>query len=119
MMNRISYLLFITVLLVGCSASLSSIEDASAKYKLDKGYKSLEILYNNFYKGMQRKEVERLLGEPDYSPINGQYYYSSAQSVYSEDQKREVVVGLVIDYRDINGTITESLQNFWIGPIGE
>lgn len=115
-------LLFITLLIlfiIGCYAGLSSIENDSAKYRHDKDYKSLEVIFKNLYKGMQRNEVERLLGEPDYSPIDGQYYYSSNKSVYSKIQERKVPFGLVVDYRNRNGVITETLQNFWIGPVGE
>ncbi len=119
LMHRILYILLFAALLVGCYAGLSSIENDSAKYKHDKDYTSLEVLYKNLSKGMHRNEVERLLGEPDYSPLNGQYYYSSDRSVYAKDQKREVPVGLIVDYRNKNGLITEMLQEFWLGPIGE
>lgn len=119
MRYRISYILLMTAILLGCSAGLLSLENDSARYKHNKGYTSLETICNSFYKGMPRTEVEHLLGEPDYSPINGQYYYSSDRSVYLEDQGREVSVGLVVDYRDMNGKITETLQEFWLGPIGE
>jgi outer membrane protein assembly factor BamE (lipoprotein component of BamABCDE complex) len=112
MIHRIIQLLLVGAFLVSCATSLSSIEKASANY-------SLEIIYKNLSKGMQRKEVERLLGEPDYSPIDGQYYYSSNRSAYAEDQGREVAIGVVVDYRDRNGDITEKLQEFWLGPIGE
>jgi outer membrane protein assembly factor BamE (lipoprotein component of BamABCDE complex) len=119
MIHRIIQLLLVGAFLVSCATSLSSIEKASANYKQDRDYTSLEIIYKNLSKGMQRKEVERLLGEPDYSPIDGQYYYSSNRSAYAEDQGREVAIGVVVDYRDRNGDITEKLQEFWLGPIGE
>ncbi len=111
--------LFLAALLTGCVAGLPSIGNDSAKYKNSKDYRSLEAIFKTFSKGMPRTEVKRLLGESDYSPVNGQYYYSSNQSVYSEDQDRKVPVGLVVDYRDKNGLITEMLQEFWMGPIGE
>jgi len=119
MMRRILQVVLLTVLLAGCSAGLSSLESASASYKQHRYYTSLEKIYKNLSSGMYRKEVVRLLGEPDYSPINGQYYYSSNGSEYSEEQKREISVGLVVDYRDENGEITERLQQFWLGPIAE
>lgn len=113
------YIVLLTVLLVGCYTGLSPIENAGAEYRLDRSYKSLEVIYKNLSPGMQRKEIERLLGEPDYSPGDGQDYYSSDRSVYVEEQEREVVVGLVVDYQDKNGAVTETLQEFWLGPIGE
>ncbi|WP_133511610.1 hypothetical protein [Candidatus Thiosymbion oneisti] len=111
--------MLLTALLVGCYADLSPIESAGAEYRRNRSYKSLEVIYKSLFPGMQRKEIERLLGEPDYSPGGGQYYYSSDRSVYVEEQEWEVVVGLVVDYRDKNDAITETLQEFWLGPIGE
>lgn len=109
--------LFLIILLAACSSSL--LEDKSAQYKRDKEYRSLQVIFENLSKGMPRKEVERLLGDPDYSPTNGQYYYSSSQSVYSKDQDRTVPVGLVVDYCDTSGKLTDTLQAFSLGPIGE
>jgi outer membrane protein assembly factor BamE (lipoprotein component of BamABCDE complex) len=111
--------MFISAFIVGCSANLSAIEEASRSYKQNKNYASLEIIHKNISKGMQRKQVENLLGEPDYSPVNGQYYYSSDQSSYVEEQERQISIGLVVDYRDNNNVVTKSLENYWLGPIGE
>jgi hypothetical protein len=119
MIHRILQTILFTVLLAGCFANMTSLENASVSYKEHKDYASLEDIYKRFSKGLQRKEVERLLGEPDYSPIEGQYYYSSDQSEYSENQERKVSIGLVVDYRDSNGRITKRLQEFWLGPIAE
>jgi hypothetical protein len=106
-------------MLVGCSGKASSLEDASDKYKKDKTYASLKIVYDKLSKGMPRKEVDSLLGDPDYSPIDGQYYYSSDKRIYDEDQDREVPVGVVVDYRNDKDEVTEILQEFSLGPIGE
>jgi outer membrane protein assembly factor BamE (lipoprotein component of BamABCDE complex) len=106
-------------LLAGCPGGLSPTEEASASYKQNKDYASLEQIYSKLSNGMQRMEVERLLGEPDYSPIDGQYYYSTDRSDYSEEQKREVAAGLVVDYRDKNGDVTDTLQEYWLGVIAE
>ncbi|MGD8912878.1 MAG: hypothetical protein PVI97_06705 [Candidatus Thiodiazotropha sp.] len=119
MVYRVPRILFVTVILVGCSLGLLPIENAGEHYRQHRDFASLETIYNGFYKGMGRMEVERLLGEPDYSPIDGQYYYSSDRSVYSDDQAKDVNLGLVVDYRDVNGEITERLHEFWLGPIGE
>ncbi len=119
MIYRILRLLPLFVFLAGCSAGWSSVEKASVTYKRDKSYASLEIIAGGFFKGMRRAEIERQLGEADYSPTDGQYYYSSDRSVYVEEQDRKVTVGLVVDYRDENGITTETLQIFRLGPIGE
>ncbi len=119
MVFRTSQIFFLTVLLAGCLTNSLSLENASVSYKQNKDYLSLKNIHKSFAKGMQRKKVESLLGEADYSPIDGQYYYSSDRYEYSEDQERDVSIGLVIDYRDIDGEITEKLQEYRLGPIGE
>lgn len=117
MVSRITQLLLIGIFFTGCSTDISLLENASVKYKRNKEYASLEVIYRHLSKGMQRNEVERLLGEADYSPTNGQYYYSSNKSASIEG--RSVPVGLVLQYRDTNDMVTTTLQRFWMGPIGE
>lgn len=71
---------------------------------------------------MLRSEVENLLGEPDYSPVEGQYYYASDREVYPQNgtaNQVKVPVSLVVDYRNQLGEITDKLQTFWMGPLGE
>lgn len=119
MIMRMLQILLIGGLVAGCSGNLAAIESASAQYKKTKDFKSLETIYKHLSKKTLRKEAKRLLGEPDYSPTEGQYYYSSNQSEYSKEQKRDVALGLVVDYRDKNGAVTDRLQAFWLGPIAE
>ncbi len=119
MIRRMLYILFFSAFLAGCLAGLPSMENAGTSYRHGKDYASLEVIYKNMSRGMHRKEIERLLGEPDYSPTDGQYYYSSTRTVYSENQDRDVAVGLVVDYRDEKGTVTARLHEFRLGPIGE
>ncbi len=95
------------------------VQHSSVSYKGYKDYASLEAIYKNLFKGMNRKEIIQLLGKADYSPIEGQYYYSSERSEYSASQEREITVGLVVDFRDSNGSLTENLQAFWLGTIAE
>lgn len=119
MIHRISLLVLFAALLTGCFFNLSHLEKASTSYKQTKDYASLSKISKSLSKGMLRKEVVRLLGEPDYSPIDGQYYYSSDHYEYSEEQDRDVSVGLVVDYRDSNGELTSKLQEYKIGRISE
>ncbi len=65
--------LSISVLMCGCG----SVEKASQHYRQHRDYASLNVLSNHLHKGIPRKEVEDLLGEPDYSPTEGQYHYVS------------------------------------------
>ncbi len=113
------YFIFASIFFLSCSNSSTFLEDAGRQYKHDKDFVSLEVIYSKLFKGMNRKEVENLLGKPDYSPIEGQYYYSSTRTEYSEDQEKEVIIGVVVNYNDSNGDPTPNLQDFWLGPIGE
>ncbi len=57
---------------------------------------------------MAQNEVEIILGEPDYSPTEGQHYYSS-------NQKNRIgfTLGLVVEYE------AGRLKSFELMPIGE
>ena len=120
-MKKTNTLLFFVILLLS-SCSYQSLERASRNYKADKDYASLQVIYKHLDEGMKRTEVERLLGEPDYPPIEGQYYFSTDHSEYPKDgatDRVKVTVGLVIDYRNQLGGLTDELQTFWLGLIGE
>ncbi len=119
MLRGILPFLLVGLFLLGCSTRLTPLANASRQYQQTKDFASLEIIYSKLNKGMSREKVEHLLGKPEYSPLEGQYYYSSVQSIYSEDQERDVAMGIVVNYRDSNGFVTEILQDFWTGPIGE
>ncbi len=103
------------MLLAGCGAP--ALDDASRSYKANRDYASLEMIFGQLSPGMDRREVERLLGEPDYSPTDGQFYYSSDRR--ADGGRDGAPLGLVVDYRDRDGTVTDTLRDLWIGPIGE
>ncbi|NOX92082.1 MAG: hypothetical protein GXP18_06440 [Gammaproteobacteria bacterium] len=106
-------------LLTACSVFLSPLEEASAKYKNNRDYESLQIIHEHLAFGIERKAIENLLGEPDYSPTDGLYYYSSSQRVFIENQNRYTSPGLIVDYRDKKGVTTETLRKFQLRNIGE
>ena len=116
-------LLFSIILLLtaSCGVQIQALEQASRSYKADKDYVSLEVIYRHLSKRMERGEVEDLLGEPDYSPIEGLYYYSSSRRKAESRGKEQITmpVGLVVDYRDKKGLLTEKLQIFQLGSIEE
>lgn len=112
------------LLLTGCKNGADELEQASRIYKSTKDYVSLEILCEQLHKGMMRSTVEELLGKADYSPIEGQEYYSSDRretvgSGKEQIRQRDIPVGLVVDYRDEQGELTGRLQSFRLGRIGE
>lgn len=96
-------------------------ELAGDSYKAHKDYASLEIIYRYLSKGMERTEVEKLIGEADYSPIDGQYYYSSdlRKTELRGKEWIDVPVGLIVDYRNEQGVLTDKLRSFQMGSIGE
>lgn len=102
-------------------AKASNWRRHSALYKRSRNYASLRVLVKRLKVGMSQQTVERLLGEPDYSPIEGQFYYSS-------DRKNAggVTIGLVVEYRKteyrkdgIHTTLTGKLESYTLMAIGE
>jgi hypothetical protein len=106
--------LLLAALLLGCGGQ--DVEQASARYKARKDAASLQIVSACLKTGMARSEVEALLGEADYSPIDGQEYYASQQGGPDQDKAGPT---LVVDYRDAQGEVTDALHQFWIGAVGE
>jgi hypothetical protein len=93
----------------------------SARYKTIRDYRSLKLLVKRLKVGMPPSKVEEILGEPDYSPVDGQYYYSS-----NRENSKGVTIGLVVEYRkteyrggDIHTVITGKLESFRLMPIAE
>ena len=117
------YPVFFTILLffLTCTEKESLptfIQQASQTYKKSGDYRSLEMLAAYLHKGMPESEVKQLLGEPVYSPIEGQYYYASD----SADVETHFVLGLVVNYTRQDSTNPGSprlLKNFELMPIGE
>lgn len=71
--------------------------------------------------GMDRTSLEALMGEPDYSPIEGQYYFSTGGECPIDDE-RTASCGVVVDFRDYSSAdsiLTGSLQSCWWGAIAE
>lgn len=104
------------MLLAGCATP--TLDEASRSYRANRDYASLEMIFGHLSPGMDRSDVERLLGEPDYSPTDGQFYYASDRRAADGDRDGSPV-GVVVDYRDEDGTVTDTLRDVWIGPIGE
>jgi hypothetical protein len=72
--------------------------------------------------GISRNGLESILGKPDYSPIKGQYYFSTGGSCQLEGTNRTAACGVVADFRRLQGSQTQlmdSLQSCFWGAIGE
>ncbi|UTW45128.1 hypothetical protein KFE80_12280 [bacterium SCSIO 12696] len=116
------------LMLYGCSEN--ELENASASYKSNHDYESLAKIHASLTEGMRKSDVEMLLGESDYSPIEGQYYYSSDRYSPIEGSGNPPTtanVGLIVEYRiteypgdgTIKSILTDRLQGYYFGPIGE
>lgn len=119
MIKILSTITFLSIVIFSCaSVDTSGIAFYSKHYKENRKYEHLEFIFNTLKVGMSKKKIEVLLGEADHSPIEGLYYYSSDKYEYSKLIDREQPVGAVLDYRK-SGVLTDRLQEFTLGPIGE
>jgi len=106
--------------LPACPAKDGGPAGLSEAFQKNHDYESLSRLVGHLRLGMARAEVERLLGKPDYSPIEGQYYYAAADRRTPEGTP----VGLIVEYRRMNvragrEILSGRLESFTPGPIGE
>lgn len=79
-----------------------SVPETSACYIRLKDKTCFFKLYAHLKIGMRREDVQRLMGEADYSPIDGQVRYSV----------RSTGVSLVIEYRDRTGIDTGRIVGY-------
>lgn len=93
----------------------------SVRYQKTRNYRSLKVLVRQLKIGMPRSKVECFLGEPDYSPVEGVYYYSSDKM-----NAKGITLGLVVEYRkteyrrdQIRTKVTGKLESFTLMPIAE
>lgn len=94
---------------VGCTSAARH----STHYQCHRDYRSLASLLAEMRESMPQQQVEQLLGSPDYSPTEGQFYYST-----DRQDSLGRTYGLVVDYRT-DERLTEQLQEYWFGAIGE
>jgi hypothetical protein len=117
-MRRVLWISFALALLANC-ATASDLSDAAASYRRHRDFPSLQTVVRHLTKGMNRRSVEKLLGKADYSPTDGVCYYSSDKMAFSNEAQREIIMGLIVEYRDDSGKITGRLESWKLGPIGE
>ncbi len=90
---------------------------ASSNYKRNHDYQSLLLLFQYLHPGMPKIEVEALLGEPDYSPTDGQYYYGSNAICSCGEEEPSAPCGVVVVYEP-HPTLP-TLKYCWFGAIRE
>lgn len=72
--------------------------------------------------GMSKRALESVLGEPDYSPAEGQYYFSTGGDCPLGSENRSAGCGVVAGFRKLNGSdvqLTDALQSCSWGAIAE
>ncbi len=118
--RRVLGVFFLLLAMLGCGPRPDALSKLSASFRKNHDFQSLNSLAGHLKLGMPRAEVERMLGDPDYSPIEGQFYYAS------KDRKtgKGTPVGLIVEYRRTNpktGEVVETgrLESLYLGPIGE
>lgn len=115
--RKVALLLLTALLLLPLSVfGGQELEQAANSYRQRKDSDSLEVIHQHLRRGMPQAEVEGLLGEPDYSPIEGQQYYASRRAGAEQSGPPPT---LVVDYRDAQGGLTALLHDFWLGTAGE
>jgi hypothetical protein len=110
--TRTGLLLALALLAAIPARAGADLEAASQSYQSTRAYESLAHLTDLISIGTPRARVEELLGDPDYSPVDGQVYYSSNDGGASAP-------GLIIDYRDANGIETPGVVEMHFGMIRE
>ncbi|MCB9654898.1 MAG: hypothetical protein H6729_12290 [Deltaproteobacteria bacterium] len=92
---------------------------ASVEYKAMHTLGSLMVLLNSLHIGTPRHAVDAYLGEATYSPVEGQNYYATDAYMKADEGDREVPLGLVLDFRNKDGEVTERVTSIDFGPIAE
>ena len=72
--------------------------------------------------GMSKDALEHVLGHADYSPTEGQYYFSTGGDCPVEDSGRQSSCGVVADFKDYRGrdaVLSATLQSCRWGAIAE
>lgn len=119
-MNRLgsAVLTLIAVCLVGCKGETTTVGCSidGPKHLMPENVGRIRL-------GMSRAELESVLGEGAYSPIDGQFYFSTGGDCPLEDTDLMAPCGVVAEFRDYSGAgdpvLTDSLQACWWGGIGE
>ena len=76
-------------------------------------------------RGQRKSEVEAIIGAPDYSPTEGQYYHSTGGDCELVDADRRAPCGYILEYRGehfdpAKGTTNQDrLESCSWGAIGE
>ena len=111
-------LTLMAVCLAGCGARTSTVGCS-----IDGPEHLVPEKVRRIHLGMAKAELENVLGEADYSPIDGQFYFSTGGDCPLEDTQNMAPCGVVAEFRDYRAgsdpVLTDTLQSCWWGGIGE
>ena len=88
------------VILTACSCSNDSESTNRVHCSISSNDNPLPTTYDQVVLGMAYDEVAGLLGEPDYSPTDGQYYHATGGDCRIEGRP-DAPCGYVMEYRVI------------------
>lgn len=108
MLKKGFVVLLMALSLMACENASTPLERSAQTYLQQRDVNSLRNLAAHLQRGMPKHEVDALLGQPNHSPMQGQYHYATSGSHT-----------LVLDYRDKGGNVTDMLQGFWIARSGK
>jgi hypothetical protein len=107
-----------TVCVLGCNAKRTT-----AGCSIEGPQHPVPEQVNRIHLGMSKAELEGVLGEADYSPTDGQFYFSTGGDCPLENADRLAPCGVVAEFREYSDgrdpVLTDSLQSCWWGAIGE
>ncbi|MBS8226968.1 hypothetical protein DYI42_12060 [Vannielia litorea] len=113
-------MLLAALALAGCregDGPAAELAAAAESFRDNRDAASLEAVSARIGPGTKRSEVEELIGPPTYSPVDGVAMYASNDR--QQVGERDLTLGLIIDYRDADAKLTDSVQTISYGPIGE
>lgn len=114
--TRFTLLVLTLACLAGCHAQTSACRIEGPRHLMPDKIMRVKL-------GMSKLELENVLGEADYSPSDGELYFSTGSDCPLEDTGRLAPCGVVAKFRDDRSggdpVLTESLQSCWWGAIGE
>jgi hypothetical protein len=109
---------------LGCEAHRPSLRSTACRIEGPKRLAPDEL--QRIHLGMSKTELEGVLGQADYSPLDGQFYFGTGGECPLDGTGREAPCGVVADFNrttygatTIETVVTDSLQSCWWGAIGE
>ncbi len=112
------WILFLMLGALSC-VSTNELDDARQKYQASGDYASLQMLADHLKKGMSREQTEALLGPPGDTNSEGVYLYGSDRKEFVAENGSNMHVVLVLNFKDLKGSVANELQRWGFEQLGE